>query len=99
MRTDQEITQEIHRVSRLGLYRWAALLLSTLGASGLALLVSVHLSGEALKREQQQREQARQATCLVVKRMINVYSDPSTETGRNAAVAWRGLGVQFRCEG
>lgn len=49
-------------------------------------------------QEQAQNEKAKQATCLVVRRMIQVYDDPSTPTGREAQQAWISLGSIFRCE-
>lgn len=63
------------------------------------MVISVVLANQSLDRERAQRESARRATCLVVQRMIDVYSDPTpiTETGQNAAQAWRDLGLRFGC--
>lgn len=54
---------------------------------------------QADARAQQARDQGRRATCMLIDRMIKVYSEPepSTETGRNAAKAWADLGLTFHC--
>ena len=45
------------------------------------------------------QEKSRAAACVTIKTMIDVYTDPtpSTVTGRQAGVAWRNLGVTFKC--
>ena len=80
-------------VSHPGAYSSAVLALGVLMCMIIAVTVSVQVT-------ERSRERNRAATCLVIKRMIVVYSEPTpvTETGRNAAQAWTDLGVRFGCK-
>lgn len=90
-------------------YSMAVLALGVVVCMGVAVLISVQASDravraerfarvEALDRERAAREEARMATCLVIGRMIDVYSDPSTPTGVAAREAWTDLGRIFHCQ-
>lgn len=74
-------------------YSNAVLALGVLMCMIIAVTVSVQMA-------ERSRERNRAATCLVIRSMIVVYSepDPVTETGRNAAQAWTDLGVRFGCD-
>lgn len=67
--------------------------------------VSVAIHGQEVARQQQQhaadiaRKQQQAAACVVAARMQDVYSDPDSDTGRKARVAWQDLQRTFRCDG
>lgn len=81
-----------------GWYSWLVVIGGALTSMVVAVGISITINDRALERERAQREQARMATCLVVRRMVDVYADPSTETGEKARKAWADLGLIFRCK-
>lgn len=92
-----------HWFTEHGMPSWYSWLV-VIGGCLTTLLVSVAISAQvnqrALERERAQREQGRASACTVIRRMVQAYEDPppATETGRNAAVAWRDLGRAFQCD-
>lgn len=70
----------------------------------IAVAISVEASNRAvassIERQRASSEGARLAFCAVVRRMVEVYSDPVPvgETGRNAREAWSELRAIFRCD-
>lgn len=80
-----------------GAYSMVMLALGVVVCMAVSVWISVQASNRALEREREQRNAARQATCMVVRRMIEVYSDPTTPTGVNAQGAWTDLGRIFHC--
>lgn len=81
-------------------YSWLVVVGGCLTTLVVAVTVSVKVNQRALDREQAQREQGRVAACTVITRMVLAYEDPppATETGRNAATAWKDLGRAFQCD-
>jgi hypothetical protein len=78
----------------------------------IAVVISIQASNRAIQQsiareraatakaeamEQQRRAEGRQTVCTVIREMIKVYTDPATQTGRDAAVAWRGLASTYHC--
>jgi hypothetical protein len=94
-----------------GWYSWLVVIGGALVSMLISITVSVTLGKQQLERERQQeiqaakqaaagREAARNATCLVIRTMAEVYGDPepTTATGRKAATAWADLGRIFGCK-
>lgn len=92
-----------------GWYSWLVVLGGAFTSMLVAVGISVSLNNRALARDRAQdqavaeakaieQERALLASCLVIRRMQAVYSDPETETGRDAAVAWKDLGKIFGCK-
>jgi hypothetical protein len=81
-----------------GWYSWLVVIGGALTSMVVAVGISITLNERGLERERAQREQARAATCLVIRQMENVYADPSTETGEKARAAWTDLGRTFGCK-
>jgi hypothetical protein len=92
-----------------GWYSWLVVIGGALTSALMAVTISITVNARtfereraqqrsALERERVQNEQARLATCLVIRRMVDVYADPSTETGQKAATAWEDLGRIFQCK-
>jgi hypothetical protein len=89
------------RTDRTGLYRWLALLLSTVGLSLLAVAVSVVSAQRAVHQERTARLAGEQALCAVLITMDDAYQSapPSTPTGRSVAEGIAGLRSAYDCDG
>lgn len=83
-----------------GWYSWFVVIGGALTSSIVAIGIAVTLNNRAIEQDRADRETARDATCLVIRTMVRVYSDPTpvTETGQNAARAWITLGRTFGCK-
>jgi hypothetical protein len=81
-----------------GWYSWLVVIGGCLVSMVVGSTISIAVNDRALERERAQREEARAATCLVIRQMENVYADPSTETGEKARAAWASLGRTFGCK-
>jgi hypothetical protein len=94
-----------------GWYSWLVVVGGALVSMLTAVSISVSLGNQQREREREreaaeaqrasvQRELNRAATCLVIRTMADVYSDPApiTVTGEKAALAWRKLGQTFGCK-
>lgn len=85
-------------------YSMLVLVLGMLVAMYIAVRISVQASDRAIRQNREQervaQEKARIAACVVIDRMVKVYTDPTppTITGRQARDAWMSLGVINRCE-
>lgn len=92
-----------------GWYSWLVVLGGSLVSMMVAVGISVSLNNQAIERERQAqaqeaeranvlREASREASCLTIRTMADVYADPSTETGEKARAAWISLGRTFGCK-
>lgn len=92
-----------------GWYSWLVVIGGAFVSCATAIGISVSMNAQAIERDREQdrkveaakaqeRERARQGSCMVVRRMQEVYADPETDTGRNAADAWKELGLIFGCK-
>lgn len=96
MKSDLEITDEIrHEVRRFrpGLYSWLAVMISAITFPALGLVVSIHLSDQALQRSQQR-------LCPVVVNADNAakVNPPVTEFGKQQAKVMAKLRIDYRCD-
>jgi hypothetical protein len=90
-----------------GWYSWLVVVGLTVTSMGLALAVNITLTNRAISAErsarlsnEQQSEQARRATCLVVIAQDDAFTNPppATPAGRKAAAAWHYLRMTLRCD-
>lgn len=81
-------------------YTWAAVLLSSITLPVLALLVSLHVSSQSVRREEQARRASEKAMCAVIITQDDVYreSPPSTGTGKRVAEGMANLRQAYRCD-
>ena len=91
------------REKRIG-YLAAWLVIGVLASMSIAVIISVSASKRAVResigREIKAREDARRATCGVIRTILAGYTEapPETATGRELAAAWKTLAVQFNCK-
>lgn len=73
----------------------------TLVAGMLAIMGITLYAVLSMYQQSQEEGRARQrvAVCAVADRMVRVYQDPQTQTGREAGAAWRDLRRIFNCDG
>jgi hypothetical protein len=73
----------------------------TLVAGILAVMGITLYAALSMFQQSQEEGRARQraAVCAVADRMVEVYENPETRTGREAGAAWRDLRRIFDCDG
>jgi hypothetical protein len=76
-------------------YNRLTLALAIVACMAISIVVSVQASERA---RQESDERSRAAVCAVANRMVQVYSSPETQTGRDAGEAWQTLRMLFRCQ-
>jgi hypothetical protein len=80
-------------------YSWVVVVLVPLMASVAVLVISLRVNEQSIEREREARRASEQAFCGIVTLLDNSYrrSPPSTQAGRELAVAIRGAREGYNC--